>query len=353
MNKDQALSRQILLFMLSLAFSVITVAVVGSYLFYSFLIDYIPGGMSMTEEDSMNFFDWLWIFMASAISITIAVLLAYKLSARILNPLSSVATSLRRIAQGDLGARAFSAQIHLGEVNNLVNDFNYMAEKLQTLDAARRSWNAAIAHELRTPVTVLKGRLQGLVEGVFEPDPVLFNNLLQQTEGLSRLIGDLRIVGAAEGGEFSLDLKKLSFLDVLGNTTCAFSHEFRHHGFELHTELNDMIIRCDPLRIIQCLTVFFDNAIKYSVPGIITVRNGTSDDTFYIEVEDCGPGIPADFQLHMFEPFQRGSTGRAANPKGCGLGLSVVKAIMHAHGGDVSYTLTKNNGSLFTLRWPV
>ncbi|MCL7708755.1 sensor histidine kinase, partial [Enterobacter kobei] len=76
---------------------------------------------------------------------------------------------------------------------------NEMAEKLQTLDMQRKSWNAAIAHELRTPVTILRGRLQGLVDGVFEPDPVLFNNLLRQTEGLTRLIEDLRVV-SSDGG---------------------------------------------------------------------------------------------------------------------------------------------------------
>jgi signal transduction histidine kinase len=99
---------------------------------------------------------------------------------------------LEKISQGDLDARAFCASSRLGEINHLVTDFNEMAEKLQTLDIQRKSWNAAIAHELRTPVTILRGRLQGLVDGVFTPDPVLFTNLLKQTEGLTRLIEDLR-----------------------------------------------------------------------------------------------------------------------------------------------------------------
>ncbi|WP_404873593.1 histidine kinase dimerization/phospho-acceptor domain-containing protein, partial [Klebsiella pneumoniae] len=81
------------------------------------------------------------------------------------------------ISQGNLGARASGTSSQLGEINNLVNDFNEMAEKLQTLDVQRNLWNAAIAHELRTPVTILRGRLQGLVEGVFEPEPALFRNL--------------------------------------------------------------------------------------------------------------------------------------------------------------------------------
>lgn len=352
MNKDKALSRQILLFMLSLTFSIIIVAVVGSYLFYSFIIDIFPGGLSASNSESMTVFDWLWIAISSVISFLIALLFAFKLSAKILNPLSSVASSLRRISQGDLSARAANSQSSLGEVNTLVRDFNEMAEKLQTLDNERKSWNAAIAHELRTPVTILRGRLQGLVEEVFAPDPQLFKSLLRQTEGLSRLIDDLRVVGAAEGGSFALDVKPVVFNEVLENVGTSFCHQFSERGFSLITEQNSAVTQCDPLRIIQCLTILFDNALNYATPGIITVRSGRRGNMFFIEVEDAGPGVPDDFQRHMFEPFQRGTAGRAINPAGCGLGLSVAKAIMQAHGGDISYQTSSQGGSLFLLRWP-
>ncbi|WP_210522976.1 ATP-binding protein [Pantoea ananatis] len=352
MNKDKALSRQILLFMLSLTFTIIIVAVVGSYLFYSFIIENFPGGLSASNSESMTVFDWVWIAISSIISFLIALLFAFKLSAKILNPLSSVATSLRRISQGDLSARAANSQSSLGEVNTLVRDFNEMAEKLQTLDNQRKSWNAAIAHELRTPVTILRGRLQGLVEEVFEPDPPLFKSLLRQTEGLSRLIDDLRVVGAAEGGSFTLDVKAVAMSDVLENVGASFGHPFQKQGFNLIIEQNNAVTRCDPLRIIQCLTILFDNALNYATPGIVRVRSGHRDNLFFIEVEDTGPGVPDDFQRHMFEPFQRGAAGRAINPAGCGLGLSVAKAIMQAHGGDIRYRTSSQGGSLFLLRWP-
>ncbi|ADD78136.1 ATP-binding protein [Pantoea ananatis] len=352
MNKDKALSRQILLFMLSLTFTIIIVAVVGSYLFYSFIIENFPGGLSASNSESMTVFDWVWIAISSIISFLIALLFAFKLSAKILNPLSSVATSLRRISQGDLSARAANSQSSLGEVNTLVRDFNEMAEKLQTLDNQRKSWNAAIAHELRTPVTILRGRLQGLVEEVFEPDPPLFKSLLRQTEGLSRLIDDLRVVGAAEGGSFTLDVKAVAMSDVLENVGASFGHPFQEQGFNLIIEQNNAVTRCDPLRIIQCLTILFDNALNYATPGIVRVRSGYRDNLFFIEVEDTGPGVPDDFQRHMFEPFQRGAAGRAINPAGCGLGLSVAKAIMQAHGGDIRYRTSSQGGSLFLLRWP-
>ncbi|PXV71817.1 ATP-binding protein [Pantoea sp. PNA 03-3] len=353
MNKDKALSRQILLFMLTLALAIIFVAVVGSYLFYSFVIDHIPGGLSASNSENMTVFDWVWIAISSSLCILIALLFAFKLTAKILHPLSSVAASLRRISQGDLSARAASSQSRLGEVNLLVRDFNDMAEKLQTLDNERKSWNAAIAHELRTPVTILRGRLQGLVDGVFEPDPPLFISLLRQTEGLSRLIDDLRVVGAAEGGSFTLDIQSVPFSDILENVSTAFCHPFRERGFTLVMEKTQAITQCDPLRIIQCLTILFDNARNYATPGPIAVRSGVRDSAYFIEVEDAGPGVAEEFQRHMFEPFQRGIAGRTANPTGCGLGLSVAKAIMQAHGGDIGYKTSSQGGSLFLLRWPV
>ncbi|MEF3108939.1 ATP-binding protein [Raoultella sp. WB_B2P2-3] len=353
MNRDQALSRQILRFMISLTLIVIAISVIGSYLFYAFIIDYIPGGSAAGNEDSVTYLDWLWIMVISATGLIISLFFAVRLSARILTPLSSVATSLRRVAQGDLGARAFCTSSRLGELNNLVNDFNEMAEKLQALDSQRKSWNAAIAHELRTPVTIIRGRLQGLVEGVFEPTPPLFNNLLKQTEGLSSLIDDLRMVSSSTAAEFTLTLARVNLQETIQSALEAFSLEFRRSGFEVVTELQRLESVCDPLRIIQCLTVLFDNAIKYSTSRTMLVKNGIAGNRFYIVVEDYGPGIAQEFQKFLFQPFQRGSAARNINPKGCGLGLSVVKAIMDAHDGEVTYTLSASHHSIFTLSWPL
>ncbi|WP_373963709.1 ATP-binding protein [Kosakonia sacchari] len=353
MNKGHPLSRQVLAFMISLTLTVIAVSVIGSYLFYTFIIYYIPGGAMAGNEDQMTYLDWLWILIASAISLSISLFFTVKLSARILTPLSSVATSLRRIAQGDLGARAFCASSHLGELNHLVNDFNEMAEKLQTMDAQRRSWNAAIAHELRTPVTILRGRLQGLVDGVFEPNPTLFNNLLKQTEGLSSLIEDLRVVSSSGGAEFTLTLAEVDLQEIIQSAVDSFALEFKRSHFTVATELHPQQCQCDPLRIIQCLTVLFDNAIKYATSKSMVIRHGANEHENFILIEDGGPGIPEAFHKFMFHPFQRGASARDTNPEGCGLGLSVLKAIMLAHQGDVTYTLTDQGHSIFRLSWPL
>ncbi|EKM0668761.1 HAMP domain-containing histidine kinase [Cronobacter turicensis] len=353
MKQEPVLSRQILTYMLSLTFIIIFIAILGSYLFYTFLLDYIPGGADAGNEDSMTMWDWLWIVTASTISLMVSLFFTVKLSSRILTPLNEVAYSLKRISKGDLDARAFCVSSQLGEMNHLVNDFNDMAEKLQTLDVQRKAWNAAIAHELRTPVTILQGRLQGLVDGVFTPEPVLFQKLLKQTEGLTRLIEDLRVVSSDGGAGYTLSQSDVDLRETITEALDAFMPQFKRQQFEIKTELKPQRCMCDALRINQCLTVLFDNALHYSTSRSLTIKNGVTNKENYIIIQDQGPGIPEAFHAFLFQPFQREKDASALNPHGCGLGLSVVKAIMSAHGGDATYRLTKQHHSIFRLAWPV
>ncbi|MEX5382653.1 ATP-binding protein [Cronobacter muytjensii] len=353
MKKESVLSRQILTYMLSLTFIIIAVSILGSYLFYTFLLDYIPGGEAAGNEDVMTMWDWLWIVTASTISLLFSLFFTVKLSSRILTPLNEVAYSLKRISKGDLDARAFCASSQLGEMNHLVNDFNDMAEKLQTLDVQRKAWNAAIAHELRTPVTILQGRLQGLVDGVFAPEPLLFKKLLKQTEGLTRLIEDLRVVSSDGGAGYTLSKSDIDLRETITDAIDAFMPQFKRQQFAIKTELKPQRCFCDALRINQCLTVLFDNALHYSTSRALIIKNGVSNKQNYIIIQDKGPGIPEEFHPFLFQPFQREKGASAANPDGCGLGLSVVKAIMSAHGGDATYLLTKQHHSVFRLTWPV
>ncbi|VUS76758.1 ATP-binding protein [Klebsiella spallanzanii] len=352
MKKEPMLSRQILTYMFSLTFIIVIIAVVGTYLFYTFIIDYIPDSVLADDDENMTFWDWLWILIATTISLMTSFFFTLKLSSRILTPLNSVADCLKRISQGDLAARAFCSDAQLGELKKLVDDFNEMAEKLQTLDAQRNTWNAAIAHELRTPVTILRGRLQGLVDGVFEPQPVLFNNLLKQTEGLTHLIEDLRVVSSAGASGFTLTPCQVDLQETIQCALDTFALEFQRSDFHVSVELKPQLCVCDSLRIIQCLTVIFDNALHYATSRTLIVKNGVSDKENYILIQDAGPGIPAEFHKFLFQPFHRAEGAQDANPKGYGLGLSVVKTIMSAHGGDATYILTHNNHSLFKLSWP-
>jgi len=273
-------------------------------------------------------------------------------SRRILAPLNSVATSLRQVAQGNLAARADTNDYSLGEATQLVSDFNAMAERLERIEQERIFWNAAIAHELRTPVTILRGRLQGLAEGIFQPDPALFASLLHQVEGLARLIEDLRVVGLAESGHLQMHLREIDLQGEIMTVVKACESALMEKGFCLSLDLQIRLVVCDPIRIRQALLALLENVLQHARPGAIMIKTRSDDSAHYLSVEDSGPGIGMADPHLIFEAFQRGPLADGPDQKGNGLGLAVVKAICNAHQGIATYTQSHMGGSCFTLCWP-
>ncbi|MFP4897443.1 HAMP domain-containing protein, partial [Paraburkholderia sp. EG304] len=183
--RRSGLSRHIVLSMSLMVLAVIVMVILSSYLLYAVLVAFYPGGASEPVSWVPSGPELVWMVGVTLLGLTLAVAASVRLSQRILTPLNAVVDSIGRLADGDLGARAAVSDRSLGEVALLVDDFNAMARRLQNIEADRVMWHAAIAHELRTPVTILRGRLQGLAEGVFAPDEGQFRSLLAQVEGLS------------------------------------------------------------------------------------------------------------------------------------------------------------------------
>ncbi|MEQ4513015.1 MAG: ATP-binding protein [Dickeya sp.] len=353
MKHSGSLSRQIIRSMILLALSVTLMMVVGSYLFYGLMLSVSPESLSPDNQWMPTTVEWFWMGGTSLLALLIAVVLAVRLARRILVPLNSVAHSLRQIAEGELKARAETDDYSLGEAALLVRDFNTMAERLERMEQERAFWNAAIAHELRTPVTILRGRLQGLTEGVFEPDIGLFRNLLTQVEGLGRLIEDLRVVGLAESGHLELRSMSTCLSDEVTAVVNAFGPVLQQAGFTLSLALDDHPVPCDPVRIRQAVLALLENAQKHAIPGPLAIQAGVDREQAFLRVEDSGPGIAPDFAGRIFEAFTRGEPSHPDNTKGSGLGLAVVQAIAQAHGGQASCYPAPSGGAVFELRWPI
>ncbi len=285
--------------------------------------------------------------------LALAVMVAVNLSRRILVPLNSVADSIRRVAQGDLEARANAGDRSLGEAALLADDFNALAEKLQRMTEEQTFWNAAIAHELRTPVTILRGRLQGLAEGVFLPEESLFRTLLTQVDGLGRLIEDLRVVSLAESGHLDLQIRDTNLSAEVRAVVEFCDGALEAAGQVPRLELAAVLVRCDPVRIRQALLALLENVRRHAVPGTIRIQTTLENGCVCLSVEDEGPGIPEDFASQVFTAFRRNPTVQVdGDSRGSGLGLAVVAAIAHAHGGLATCTPTGRPGSRFELRWP-
>ncbi|RQU45215.1 sensor histidine kinase [Burkholderia cenocepacia] len=342
------LSRQIALTMGAIAFGVTVLIVVTAYAFYYLLYQYSPESFK-PESWLPSGPEWVWITSTTLVGLLIAVIVAINLSRRILVPLNSVTDSIRRVARGDLGARAVAGDRSLKEAALLADNFNALASELQRVTDEQTFWNAAIAHELRTPVTVLRGRLQGLAEGVFTPSDALYRSLLAQVEGLTRLIEDLRVVSLADSGHLSIEIRDTDLAADVRAVVDVFAHALQAAGQHPELDLDPRRMRCDPVRIRQALLALLENARRHAAPGAIRIQTRIEDGMCRLRVEDDGPGIPTEFAPHVFQAFRRVDESQ---PGGTGLGLAVVAAIAHAHRGEALCLPTGAGGTRFEVQWP-
>jgi signal transduction histidine kinase len=346
------LSRQIALTMMAFALVVTFLVVLTSYVFYFFALSYWP---ELFNQSSLipTGPEWIWIAATTLTGLVFAIVVGVHLARRILVPLNSVTDGIRRVAQGDLGARAIAGDRSLGEAAGLADDFNALAAQLQRTTEEMTFWNAAIAHELRTPVTILRGRLQGLAEGVFTPDESQFRSLLNQVDGLARLIEDLRAVSLAESGHLYLNVQETDLDAEVESVVDFCRHALQMADQRPVLDLNAKSALCDPVRIRQALLALLDNARRHAAPGEVFIQTRQENGWCVVRVEDVGPGIPPESASQVFKAFRRvRGEGETAADVGSGLGLAVVAAIARAHQGTASCYPSTRGGTCFDLRWP-
>lgn len=340
--------RQIALTMMAMAVGITLLVVITSYVLYTLWQKYWPN--YFPDEDYMQTGpEWVWLILTILTALGLAVGVASCISKRILLPLKSVTDSIKKVANGDLSARAVANNNAPLEAFYLVNDFNVLVEKLQQATNEQVFWNAAIAHELRTPVTILRGRLQGLAEGVFEPNEGQFRSLLIQIESLNQLIEDLRVVSLVESGHLPLNNQKVDISSEIQHVVESMTDVLKKSNQHVIMDIQENSAFCDALKIRQAILALLENATKHAMPGNILIKTSMANESLLISIEDEGPGIPDTFIAHMFTAFRRAPTARG---QGSGLGLAVVAAIAKAHGGQVIYAKNVKNGSSFTITIP-
>lgn len=343
----KGLSRQILLAMSSMTVAAGVLVFFGTY--FAFSIVYYFSPWSDDTDNWLTGLDFLILSVLIFIALIGAAIASIRLARRILEPLESLAQSARRIKDGDLSARAVPGDHSLGETALLVDDFNAMAQRLQDMAADMKLWNATIAHELRTPLTILKGRLQGMIDGVFEPDEKSLYALVQQVDSLARLVEDLRTVTLADSGHLDLSIQPVRLSDEIQRLAGVLEQELKKDGFELQLQLSDVLVSVDAMRIRQVLLALVTNARRYAIRGIIEISLRVEKDVTILRVADEGPGLDNDIASSAFEPFRRGAQSGSLEKGGNGLGLSVVRAIVEAHGGKIRYAPSDKGGAMFEI----
>ena len=347
MSLRYRISREILL--LIAAATVVSGVVVffGTFVAFSLLWRYWPS--LVDNEGSFNGTDFFILAVVILPVLLLAALASFRLAGRIVAPLNSLATSARRIKNGDLSARAAADRNSPGETADLVEDFNAMAQRLEDMSHDMTAWNASVAHELRTPLTILKGRLQGMIDRIFPIDDASLTALLNQVNTLARLVEDLRTVTLADSGHLDLQIANERLKPPLTEIADIMRHELLSDNIALRLELEDISAPVDILRIRQAVLALVNNARNHAFPSVLGIALFSRDGNVVIRVDDDGPGLDEGDLSRLSKPFVRGQSVIHRRRPGSGLGLSVVRAIAEAHGGHLEYRKGPRGGAAFEL----
>ncbi len=287
------------------------------------------------------------------VGVGLALLLAFFLSRRITAPVQDLASAARSLGKGDFSKRAVvKSKDELGE---LATAFNSMAVELERADQLRRDLVADVAHELRTPLSNIKGYLEGIQDGVVEADEATLKLIYEEVQLLSRLVDDLHELALAESGGLSLDRQVGDLREVVQEVAGAMGYQIAAKGLKLNMSLPDSAILAtvDRQRIGQVLRNLLGNAISFTPEGgeiIISAKHSGND--VAISVADTGPGIPPEDLPYIFERFYRVDKSRSRATGGSGLGLTIAKRLVEAHGGRLTVESTPGKGSCFTFTLP-
>ncbi len=290
------------------------------------------------------------VLAASAMAALVALTAAAIASRRLVAPVRSLTEAARRLGAGDLGSRVGQV-VAPREIDELARTFDGMAAHLQRADASRRAIVADLAHELRTPLAVLRAELEALELGVEELTPAAVSSLDDEVRRLSRLVEDLQVLAAAEAAGLSLRREDVDLAAIAVEAAGRVGALFAERAVELTTELAPTTIVADAGRVEQMVVNLLSNAAKFTPAGgrvALTVER--DQQTARVAVSDTGVGIPPEEQGRVFERFFRGEAAHGV--PGSGVGLAVVSELAAAHGGSVDVESTPGAGTTVTVSFP-
>lgn len=312
-----------------------------------------PPELTPREELFLERINQALLYAALAATL-IALFLGLLMARTLTRPLRKLIVATQALAQGDLEQQvAVRSQDELGE---LAAAFNQMSAELARVNQARRQMSADIAHDLRTPLTVIKGYTEALRDGDLPPVPATFETIYQEAEHLSRLIEDLRTLSLMDSGKLTLNRQTIAPQELLMRTAAAHLPQAQQLGITLHVDAAADLppTNVDPKRLAQVLGNLVSNALRYTLQGgRITLAAQQHADGVHLMVQDTGTGIaPADLP-YIFDRFYRSDDARETNEGESGLGLAIAKSLVEAHGGTISVTSTLGEGSAFVVTLPV
>jgi len=284
-----------------------------------------------------------------------AVAVSTFVARRIVGPVEAMMEASQRIAAGEYHERVeVPGEDELGA---MARAFNRMAETLQQTEQRRLELIGNVAHELRTPLSSIKGIMEGLVDGVLPGEPATFLGVQREVARLQRLVQDLEDLSRAEAGQILFDRRPVAPANLIHAAADRLRPQFEDKDVSLHLYLaTDLpLVQADPGRITQVLLNLLGNALQYTPSGgQVTVRTWSEGPQVAIAVQDTGIGIPTEHLPHIFERFYRVDKSRSRAGGGSGIGLTIARHLVEAHGGRIwAESASPGQGSTFTFTLPV
>ncbi len=291
---------------------------------------------------------WAVLLVAAA-----ALLAAVLLSRQLVAPLRQLTAAAEAMASGDLSQRV---DVRAGdEIGDLALAFNRMAGDLQVAEAQRRQMTADIAHELRNPLSVIRGNLEAIFDGIYPADVEHLTPIYEETMLLQRLVEDLRLLSLADAGQLQLIRSDVDVERLLAGIAESAQAVAQDKGITLQVETPEepLVVDGDADRLRQVVGNLVSNALRYTpAGGTVTLRVRSSGTRACIAIADTGPGISAEDLPYVFERFYRGDMARDRASGGSGLGLAIARALVEAHGGTIEVESVVGQGTTFTVDLP-
>jgi signal transduction histidine kinase len=294
------------------------------------------------------------LLLAGASAAIIALLIARFLARGMTQPLRDMAQAASRMSRGDYRQRV---EVNSrDEVGRLAQAFNSMAGEMEGLERLRRELVANVSHELKTPISALRARLENLLDGVEEPNAAVLQVMLQQSERLSRLVEQLLDLSRLESGDVPLDLEPVELAPLIQRVVAEVETSRPGNALEVKSQVSSNLppVTADRERIHQVLFNLLDNAFRFTPSGgEVTVGAVRDNGTCEVQVADTGPGIPHEQLGLVFERFYRVDPSRSRDDGGTGIGLAIARSVVEAHGGRIWAESERGRGATFRFVLPL
>jgi signal transduction histidine kinase len=293
----------------------------------------------------------LWAVLAAGV---VSLVLSAALARRILGPIEALTAAVHRMKRGDLDQRVEVPSND--EIGQLAMAFNEMGASLARTEQLRRNMVTDIAHELRTPLSNIRGYLEALQDGLVEPTRATIDSLYEEAILLNRLVNDLQELALAEARQLRLARQPVALREIVEKAAQAAEHHVNGSGIRMTLDLAPDLpdVEVDAERIGQVLRNLLNNAFAYTPPmGDVRIAARRDDGRVQVSVYNSGPGIDAEHLPNLFERFYRADRSRSRSTGGSGLGLAIVKQLVEAHGGDVWVESAPGQGATFYFTLPL